>query len=65
VGASRKRFLGALLPEDAPMADRDLPTAVISALAAQSGAWAVRVHDVPSTRVALEVADLWTAGGAP
>jgi dihydropteroate synthase len=65
VGASRKRFVGALLPEGAPMADRDLPSAVIAALAARSGAWAVRVHDVPSTRLALEVAERWTAGSAP
>jgi len=64
IGASRKRFIGALLPEGSPMENRDLPTAVISALAARSGAWAVRVHDVPSTRVALEVADHWIAGGA-
>lgn len=56
IGASRKRFIGALLPDDAPMEDRDLPTAVISALVARQGAWAVRVHDVPSTRIALEVA---------
>jgi dihydropteroate synthase len=56
VGASRKRFLGALLPEGAPMIDRDLPTAVLSALVARQGAWAVRVHDVPSTRLALDVA---------
>lgn len=56
VGASRKRFIGALLPEGAPMEDRDLPTAVISALVARQGAWAVRVHDVPSTRLALDVA---------
>jgi len=56
VGASRKRFLGALLPEGAPMTDRDLPTAVLSALVARQGAWAVRVHDVPSTRLALDVA---------
>jgi dihydropteroate synthase len=55
IGASRKRFIGALLPDDAPMEDRDLPTAVISALVARQGAWAVRVHDVPSTRIALEV----------
>jgi dihydropteroate synthase len=53
VGVSRKRFLGALLPEGAPVTDRDLPTAVLSALAADAGAWAVRVHDVDSTRVAL------------
>ena len=56
IGASRKRFIGALLPDDAPMEDRDLPTAVISALVARQGAWGVRVHDVPSTRLALQVA---------
>jgi dihydropteroate synthase len=53
IGVSRKRFLGALLPEGAPADERDLPTAVLSALAAESGVWAVRVHDVESTRVAL------------
>jgi len=53
VGVSRKRFLGALLPDGAPMTDRDLPTAVLSALVAQAGAWGVRVHDVEATRVAL------------
>lgn len=62
IGASRKRFLGALLPEGAPAEDRDAPTAVISALAAQAGAWAVRVHDVPSTRIALDVVRAWQAG---
>lgn len=55
VGASRKRFLAGLLPADAPVTERDLPTAVISVLAAQAGAWAVRVHDVESTRTALAV----------
>jgi dihydropteroate synthase len=58
VGVSRKRFLGELLPPDAPPADRDLPTAVLSALCADAGVWAVRVHDVTSTRVAL---DAWEA----
>lgn len=62
IGASRKRFLGALLPEGAAVEDRDAPTAVISALAAQAGAWAVRVHDVPSTRIALDVVRAWQAG---
>src|SRR5215207_4323973 len=62
VGASRKRFLGALLPEGAPVKARDLPTAVVSALAAQAGAWAVRVHDVRSTRIALDVARAWQSG---
>ena len=55
VGASRKRFLAELLPAGAPVTDRDLPTSVISALAARAGAWAVRVHDVESTRTALAV----------
>ena len=62
IGASRKRFLGALLPEGASAADRDAPTAVISALAAQAGVWAVRVHDVASTRLALDVVRAWQAG---
>jgi dihydropteroate synthase len=62
IGASRKRFIGALLAEGAPMEDRDLPTAVISALAARSGVWAVRVHDVPSTRLALDVWERWQDG---
>jgi dihydropteroate synthase len=55
VGVSRKRFLAGLLSTDAAMEDRDLPTAVLSVLAAQAGVWAVRVHDVASTRVALTV----------
>ena len=62
VGASRKRFLGALLPEGAPTSERDAPTAVISALAASAGAWGVRVHDVPSTRLALATWTAWKNG---
>ena len=57
VGASRKRFLAAVLPDGAPVIARDLPTAVVSVLAAQAGAWAVRVHDVAATRAALTVLD--------
>lgn len=62
VGASRKRFVGELLPARTPIAARDAPTAIISALAAQVGAWGVRVHDVASTRAALDVVDAWQAG---
>ncbi|GAA1061983.1 dihydropteroate synthase [Agromyces bracchium] len=62
VGASRKRFLGALLPEGATVEDRDLPTAVVSVLSAQAGAWGVRVHDVAGTRVALDVVRAWQSG---
>ena len=67
VGASRKRFLAGVLPVDAPVLGRDLPTAVISVLAAQAGAWAVRVHDVAATRTALNVlasVRQWTPPGA-
>ncbi|MET0933461.1 MAG: dihydropteroate synthase [Mycetocola sp.] len=55
IGASRKRFVGTLLEEGASMADRDLPTAVISALLADAGIWGVRVHNVRATAVALNV----------
>jgi dihydropteroate synthase len=44
------------------MEDRDLPTAVISALSAQAGAWGVRVHDVRGTRRALDVLGAWQSG---
>lgn len=59
VGASRKRFLGELLPPGHAVEDRDLPTAVVSALAARAGAWAVRVHDVRTTKLALAVEHAW------
>jgi len=55
VGASRKRFVSTVLPSAASVLDRDLPTAVISVIAAEAGAWAVRVHDVRGTRAALTV----------
>lgn len=61
VGTSRKRFLGRLDDtagpdtEPTPPSDRDAATAATSLIAAQAGAWAVRVHDVPSTRDALAV----------
>ncbi|KJL45271.1 dihydropteroate synthase [Microbacterium trichothecenolyticum] len=62
IGTSRKRFLADALaqdPADASEARRDLATAVTSALAAQAGVWAVRVHDVGATRDALVVAERW------
>jgi dihydropteroate synthase len=62
IGASRKRFLGELTADDAPAADRDPATAVISALAAQAGAWGVRVHNVEATRAALNVWTAWEDG---
>lgn len=65
VGHSRKRFVGALLPESAPMGLRDAPSAVISVLAAQAGAWGVRVHDVAATRLAFDVLARWQNASVP
>ncbi|WP_223269458.1 dihydropteroate synthase [Frigoribacterium sp. ACAM 257] len=65
IGASRKRFLGDLLPDGAEPRDRDAATAVISVLAAQAGVWAVRVHDAASTRAALDVWQAWQRGSGP
>lgn len=65
VGTSRKRFLAEALevdPADVDEARRDLATAVTSALAAEAGVWAVRVHDVAATRDALIVARGWREG---
>ncbi|MBF6449549.1 dihydropteroate synthase [Nocardia elegans] len=62
VGASRKRFLGSLLGDESgprPPDGREVATATISALAAQHGAWGVRVHDVRSSLDAIAVADAW------
>lgn len=64
VGASRKRFLGALLagPDGTarPPAGRETATAVVSVLAAQCGAWGVRVHDVQASVDALKVLAAWS-----
>ena len=49
VGASRKRFVGAL------GVDRDQATAAISAYSAEHGAWAVRGHEVPPSLAAVRV----------
>lgn len=65
VGASRKRFLGELLAEGAPVEARDAPTAIVSALAARAGVWAVRVHDVAATRQALDVVEAWQGADHP
>lgn len=54
LGHSRKRFLGLLTGLEA--GDRDLPTAVVAALAVQQGVAIVRVHNVAATRQALQVA---------
>jgi dihydropteroate synthase len=73
VAASRKRFLGHVLagPDGAPppARERDAATAAVSALAAQAGAWAVRVHEVRATadavRVTRAIAQARTADTTP
>lgn len=63
IGASRKRFVTAILNgagvAEPDMDARDDATAAISALSAEHGAWAVRVHDVAKSRAAVAVGDLW------
>jgi dihydropteroate synthase len=67
VGPSRKRFLGALLADDAgtmrETAGRDVATSAMSALLAERGVWGVRVHDVQGTLDAIKVS-LAMRGGA-
>ena len=55
LGASRKRFLGALTGREAP--ERDDATAATSVVGRLAGAHVFRVHDVQRTRDALLVAD--------
>lgn len=54
LGHSRKRFLGEITGKDA--LDRDLPTAVVTALALHQGVDMVRVHNVGASRDALSIA---------
>lgn len=56
VGASRKRFLGALVG-DKQAKQRDVATAATTVAAVQAGAAIVRVHDVAMTRDVVAVAD--------
>lgn len=64
-GASRKRFVGAALADagiDKPNMDsKDNATAAISALCAEHGVWAVRVHDVEKSRDAVAIGNAWRA----
>jgi dihydropteroate synthase len=65
VGASRKAFLGALLADGSgtprPPLERDDASAATSVLAAQAGAWCVRVHDVRRSLDAVRVGTRWAA----
>ncbi|MEU2255971.1 dihydropteroate synthase [Nocardia xishanensis] len=68
IGASRKRFLGALLADadgPRPPDGREVATATVSALAALHGAWGVRVHDVRFSLDAIAVTDAWQRAARP
>lgn len=58
VGASRKRFLGTLLPEGNTPAERDGVSAALAVALADKAVSALRVHDVAGHREALSV---WSA----
>ena len=61
VGASRKTFLGRLLAgadgAPRPAEERDAATLATTVLAAQAGAWGVRVHDAAASVDALRTLD--------
>ncbi|MFW0111524.1 dihydropteroate synthase [Rothia sp. P5766] len=73
VAGSRKRFIARLLQEldaatngldlekvtERSATERDIASAALSLLAADAGAWAVRVHDVQATADALAVRTAW------
>ncbi|MDZ5621707.1 dihydropteroate synthase [Nocardioides bizhenqiangii] len=67
VGASRKRFLAECVGggdlDAAHPTDRDAVSAAVATVAALTGAWGVRVHDVPAAvagaRVAARLAAEW------
>jgi dihydropteroate synthase len=70
VGASRKRYLSRLFdeagdlgpgPAQRPFTDNDAATVAITALSAASGAWCVRVHEVPANADAVRVAAAYRA----
>ncbi len=66
IGASRKRFLGALLADargPRPPGGRESATTAISALAASGGVWGVRVHEAAPSLDAVRVAAALTGRG--
>jgi dihydropteroate synthase len=56
LGSSRKAFLGALLDGREPTG-RDAATTALTVVAAQAGAWGVRVHDVAGSADAVRVVE--------
>lgn len=63
VGASRKRFLGELLPEGHEVQERDASTAHLGVLLAEKGVGVLRVHNVAAQTHALDVWQAFQQGG--
>lgn len=61
IGASRKRFLGAVIADDSGPAAREHATTAVTTLAAFHGVWGVRVHDAVAARDACHVVAAWQA----
>ena len=62
VGASRKRFLGALLNDgerDRDVKGREAATVAVTTMLAERKVWGVRVHNVRDSRDAIEVVTRW------
>lgn len=66
VGVSRKRFLSEIRAARGlagEPAEADPATAAVTAISAHLGAWGVRVHNVPVSRDAVDVAAAWDHAG--
>jgi dihydropteroate synthase len=67
VGASRKTFLGRLLAgpdgEPRPVEGREAATLALTVVAAEAGAWGVRVHDAPASVDAVRTVAAVQAAG--
>jgi dihydropteroate synthase len=67
VGSSRKSFLGSLLADAAgaprPVLDREDANVALTTLAALTGVWAVRVHEVRASVDAIRVVGRWRNPG--
>ena len=62
LGASRKRFIGAIL--DRPVEDREVGTAVVHSFAIAAGAHLLRVHDVALHRQVVLLGDALRNGNS-
>jgi dihydropteroate synthase len=63
LGASRKRFIGAIL--ERPVEDREVGSAVVHSFGIAAGAHILRVHDVAFHRQVALLGDALRAGAWP